>query len=264
MLVLRVPLADDIVVYGAPMNAALLPYSYSPAGCAAPPMTWIRPFTWIALAELVRQEGMPALDPHRSAGHIPCLVAGGTHIVAETWMLSGEPCNVFQPKFICSLVLCKLRARVIFRHWRFLGCLIYKCETRQVFWWCEEFFLCHGMEREYEYPKDLPFVFRVKPCGWPCPPRQRQLKPSHILMRRIRLSFCKMTGIRQMGIHTGDLLACLKARILALPDFSGANLTAGISVGADLWETVSIKSPGRKTVRSAETQEIQLVVRPGM
>ncbi len=69
-------------------------------------------------------------------------------VLAETWMLSGEPCNVFQPKFICSLVLCKLRARVIFRHWRFLGCLIYKCETRQVFWWCEEFFLCHGMEKK--------------------------------------------------------------------------------------------------------------------
>ena len=69
-------------------------------------------------------------------------------VLAETWMLSGEPCNVFQPKFICSLVLCKLRARVIFRHWRFLGCLIYKCETRQVFWWCKEFFLSHGMEKK--------------------------------------------------------------------------------------------------------------------
>ena len=46
-------------------------------------------------------------------------------------------------------------------------------------------------------------------------------------------------------------------------DFAGANLTASFSVGADLWETVSIKSPAGKQFNLQGTQEIQLVARPG-
>ena len=46
-------------------------------------------------------------------------------------------------------------------------------------------------------------------------------------------------------------------------DFTGANVAGSFSVGADLWETVSIKSPAGTQFNLQGTQEIQLVARPG-
>jgi hypothetical protein len=46
-------------------------------------------------------------------------------------------------------------------------------------------------------------------------------------------------------------------------DFAGANVAGTFSVGEDLWETVSVKSPAGKQFDLQGTQEMQLVARPG-
>src|SRR5690348_7866438 len=179
-------------------------------------------------------------------------------------MLSREPCNMFQPKFICSLVLYKLRARVIFRHWRFLGCLIYKCETRQVSWWCEELFLSHGMEKKNMNIQKICLLFFASSLWLALSAQATSIKTLTYFDATNKAQFLQNDWNPADGDTHWEAVAAGYMNVLDpyLLDFIGANVGGNFVVGDDPWETVSIKSLAGQQLDLRQTQEIQIAVHP--